>query len=194
MEPEEFLPLTVDAGFYVMVHQSGAQEEVFDNAVYAPPGATTYIGVSKVTEEVLIYLANSQKRRTRRGAARPRLSVLPLTSSFVWLLALRLPRSSYVHPWRPASSNICSLPWQVSSLFRNIGGLMGVYLGYSSLQIFHVLDVLVDGAYSTLSGVWGRYVRTRQRRRGPDRHRPPPRPAVPEDAHYPVTAEPLYRL
>ncbi|KAM7293121.1 amiloride-sensitive sodium channel subunit alpha [Ixodes scapularis] len=53
MEPDEFLPLTVEAGFYVMINQAGAREEVFDNAVYVPPGATTYIGVLKSTSKNL---------------------------------------------------------------------------------------------------------------------------------------------
>ncbi|KAM7293118.1 amiloride-sensitive sodium channel subunit alpha [Ixodes scapularis] len=53
----------------------------------------------------------------------------------------------------------------LASLFRSIGGLMGVYLGYSSLHIFHVLDVLVDGAWSSLSRILARRNRTREARR-----------------------------
>ncbi|XP_042142189.1 amiloride-sensitive sodium channel subunit alpha [Ixodes scapularis] len=52
----------------------------------------------------------------------------------------------------------------VASLFRSIGGLMGVYLGYSSLHIFHVLDVLVDGAWSSLSRILARRRRDREAR------------------------------
>ncbi|XP_077565090.1 acid-sensing ion channel 4-B-like [Haemaphysalis longicornis] len=286
MEPEEFLPLTVDAGFYVMVHQSGAQEEVFDNAVYAPPGATTYIGVSKAISKNLkepyknpcqdewppelekyvvkgiVYtkracdeycyqvhifekcgcrsfnhirifapqlmespvcvdvLRGDCERSVEAKIERKIITCKCLTacevqyyqttsSALTWTSRIMNPENTTAPPMEGKRIHVRLVVFMrstkvlykskepkltVSSLFRNIGGLMGVYLGYSSLQIFHVLDVLVDGAYSALSGVWGRYVRTRQRRRGPDRHRPPPRPAVPEDAHYPVTAEPLYRL
>ncbi|KAK8765235.1 hypothetical protein V5799_032159 [Amblyomma americanum] len=167
MEPEEFLPLTVDAGFYIMVHQAGAQEEVFDNAVYAPPGATTYIGVAKTISKNL--------------------------------------KEPYKNPcqdhWPPELEKyvVKGIVYtkRLSSLFRNIGGLMGVYLGYSSLQIFHVLDVLVDGAYSTLSGIWGRYMRNRRRRRGqgPRRLRAAI-PPLPEEVmqRYPVTTQPIYGL
>ncbi|XP_054929270.1 acid-sensing ion channel 4-B-like [Dermacentor andersoni] len=290
MEPEEFLPLTVDAGFYIMVHQAGAQEEVFDNAVYAPPGATTYIGVSKMISKNLkepyknpcqdhwppelekyvvkgiVYtkracdeycyqvhifekcgcrsfnhirvfapqlmespvcvdvLRGDCERSVEAKIDRKIITCKCLTacevqyyqttsSALTWTSRVMNPEGSTLlfnshlpkltlwasHrlavPCR-ASPRImlyargdqqtsCRIHVRVvvfmrstkvlykskepkltlSNLFRNIGGLMGVYLGYSSLQIFHVLDVLVDGAYSSLSGIWGRYTRNRQRRR-----------------------------
>ncbi|XP_064482497.1 amiloride-sensitive sodium channel subunit alpha-like [Ornithodoros turicata] len=46
MEPEEYLPVITDAGFYVMVHQPGIQEEVTDNSLFVPPGYTSYIGIN----------------------------------------------------------------------------------------------------------------------------------------------------
>lgn len=57
--------------------------------------------------------------------------------------------------------NLNVLVTQVATLFQSIGGLMGVYLGYSSLQIFHVADVLLDGAWLALTNFWNRRKRTR---------------------------------
>ncbi|KAH8041581.1 hypothetical protein HPB51_017026 [Rhipicephalus microplus] len=210
MEPEEFLPLTVDAGFYIMVHQAGAQEEVFDNAVYAPPGATTYIGVSKTISknlkepyknpcqdhwppELEKYVVKGivyTKRACDEYCYQVHIFEKCGCRSFnhIRVFAPQLMES----PMNPEGSELSLPPREgkgihvrvvvfmrstkvlykskepkltLSNLFRNIGGLMGVYLGYSSLQIFHVLDVLVDGAYSSLSGVWSRHKRNRQRKR-----------------------------
>ncbi|XP_075543401.1 acid-sensing ion channel 4-B-like [Dermacentor variabilis] len=256
MEPEEFLPLTVDAGFYIMVHQAGAQEEVFDNAVYAPPGATTYIGVSKMISKNLkepyknpcqdhwppelqkyvvkgivytkracdeyCYQVHIFEKCGCRSFNHIRVFAPQLMESPVCVDVLRgdCERSVEAKIDRKIITCKCLTACEIhvrvvvfmrstkvlykskepklslSNLFRNIGGLMGVYLGYSSLQIFHVLDVLVDGAYSSLSGIWGRYARSRQRRRGqaPLRRRacPLPEEAVPR---YPVTTQPsVYAL
>ncbi|XP_077520489.1 acid-sensing ion channel 4-B-like [Amblyomma americanum] len=291
MEPEEFLPLTVDAGFYIMVHQAGAQEEVFDNAVYAPPGATTYIGVAKTISKNLkepyknpcqdhwppelekyvvkgivytkracdeyCYQVHIFEKCGCRSFNHIRVFAPQLMESPVCVDVLRgdCERSVEAKIDRKIITCKCltacevqyyqttssSLTWTsrimnsddvelsrspregkrihvrvvvfmrstkvlykskepkltLSSLFRNIGGLMGVYLGYSSLQIFHVLDVLVDGAYSTLSGIWGRYMRNRRRRRGqgPRRLRATI-PPLPEEVmqRYPVTTQPIYGL
>ncbi|KAL1433054.1 hypothetical protein MTO96_002028 [Rhipicephalus appendiculatus] len=219
MEPEEFLPLTVDAGFYIMVHQAGAQEEVFDNAVYAPPGATTYIGVSKACDEYCYQVHIFEKcgcrsfnhirvfapqlmespglcghparglRKIRRSENRPENNHVQMSDGLIHVRVVVFMRSTKVL-YKSKEPKL-----SLSNLFRNIGGLMGVYLGYSSLQIFHVLDVLVDGAYSSLSGVWSRYTRNRQRKRAqaPLRRRDYP---LPEEVRYPVTTQPtmIYAL
>ncbi|XP_049268122.1 acid-sensing ion channel 2-like [Rhipicephalus sanguineus] len=289
MEPEEFLPLTVDAGFYIMVHQAGAQEEVFDNAVYAPPGATTYIGVSKTISKNLkepyknpcqdhwppelekyvvkgiVYtkracdeycyqvhifekcgcrsfnhirvfapilmespvcvdiLRGDCERSVEAKIDRKIITCKCLTacevqyyqttsSALTWTSKVMNPEGSELSlpPREGKGIHVRVVVFMrstkvlykskepkltLSNLFRNIGGLMGVYLGYSSLQIFHVLDVLVDGAYSSLSGVWSRYMRNRQRKRAqaPLRRRDYP---LPEEVRYPVTTQPtmIYAL
>lgn len=257
MEPEEFLPLTVDAGFYVMVNQAGVQEEVFDNAVYVPPGATTYIGVVKSTsknleppyknpcqndwpEELKKYVVPGVVYTKRAcdeycyqvhifetcgcrsynhiRVLEPRVMESPVCPDMLKgdceraveaqilqkLITCKCLTACEIHYYDTSPS---SLAWAshlvkpeyilqeespdrkkihariqiymkttkvlfrrkepkstVASLFRSIGGLMGVYLGYSSLHIFHVLDVLVDGAWSSLSRILARRRRDREAR------------------------------
>ncbi|CAN8026789.1 unnamed protein product, partial [Ixodes persulcatus] len=258
MEPDEFLPLTVEAGFYVMVNQAGAREEVFDNAVYVPPGATTYIGVFKSTSENLEppYKNPCQKdwpeelkkyvapgvAYTQRACDEycyqvhifeacgcrsfkhirvlvPSVMAVPVcpdmlrgdcereieakihrkfitckcltpcvthvyhtySSSLVWTSHLvepqyRLQKESpdpkRIHARIKVFMKSTKVLYRrkepkstLANLFRSIGGLMGVYLGYSSLHIFHVLDVLLDGAWSSLSRFLARRNSTREARR-----------------------------
>ncbi|CAN7984344.1 unnamed protein product, partial [Ixodes hexagonus] len=257
MEPEEFLPLTVDAGFYVMVNQAGVQEEAFDNAVYVAPGSTSYIGVVKSTsrnlkppfknpcqddwpEELKKYvlpgvvytkracdeycyqvhifetcgcrsynhirvlvpqvmeapvcpdiLRADCERAVEAKVYRKLISCKCLTpcvihyyhtsqSTLAW--ASRLVKPEYtldedssnrkkIHARIKIFMKTTKVLYRrkepkstVASLFRSIGGLMGVYLGYSSLHIFHVLDVLLDGAWSSAARILARRRRAREAR------------------------------
>ncbi|XP_040061724.1 acid-sensing ion channel 4-B-like [Ixodes scapularis] len=47
VEPEEYLPLSVEAGFVVNVHQAGVQVDFRRDGVFVPPRHTTFVSVDQ---------------------------------------------------------------------------------------------------------------------------------------------------
>ncbi|EEC04622.1 hypothetical protein IscW_ISCW017563, partial [Ixodes scapularis] len=160
MEPNEFLPLTVEAGFYVMINQPGAEEEVFNDAVFVPPGATTYIAVAKTTSKNLEppYKNPCQqdwpkelKKYVAPGVAYTKRACDEYCYQVHIFETCGCRSFKHIRVLVPQVMNV-----PLATLFQNIGGLMGFYLGYSSLHIFQVLEVIFDGAWSSLSRILAR--------------------------------------
>ncbi|CAN7984776.1 unnamed protein product, partial [Ixodes hexagonus] len=53
VEPEEYLPLSVEAGFVVNVHQAGVQVDFRKDGVFVPPRHTSFISVQQTIQKRL---------------------------------------------------------------------------------------------------------------------------------------------
>ncbi|KAG0428858.1 hypothetical protein HPB47_024191 [Ixodes persulcatus] len=52
-EVDEYLPVSTEVGFKVMIHDPGVEADYSRNGVYVPPGFATYLRISKTTLERL---------------------------------------------------------------------------------------------------------------------------------------------
>lgn len=53
LEQHEYLPVTPEAGYIVMVHQQGHDPDEATDGIFVAPGQTTYVGVTVVSARLI---------------------------------------------------------------------------------------------------------------------------------------------
>lgn len=55
MQLEEYLPLTVEAGFLIMIHHPWAEEDITQDVTFVAPGSATFISVLMVSRLFVLF-------------------------------------------------------------------------------------------------------------------------------------------
>ncbi|KAH6941886.1 hypothetical protein HPB50_023695 [Hyalomma asiaticum] len=163
-EIEEYLPLSAEAGFKVMIHEPGVEADYNRNGVHIPPEFASYLRLEKTTLQRLEppypepcrhdwppgykEILYTQTSYTRENDVLETLHVADLKRNeelitvaklIIYLDGEKIEKRKRYAQFPP------------SSLVTNIGGTMGIYLGLSFLTLFSLADTVATALARTIT-------------------------------------------
>ncbi|KAL1485092.1 hypothetical protein MTO96_010465 [Rhipicephalus appendiculatus] len=188
VEQYEYLPITPEAGYMVMIHKQGHDPEEATDGIFVAPGQTTYVGVTVnsiyrlkapyPSNCVPTWPPNSLQPNASLGKVYSRALCLKLCQQGAVLKNCSC-ESSFMPAPSYNSYNVCDVlnnnGWELqceqttdentkfpSNLVSNMGGILGMYVSFSFLVIFEIFEVIARSVLSALR-VW----RSRNRQQAP---------------------------
>ncbi|KAH6939171.1 hypothetical protein HPB50_016414 [Hyalomma asiaticum] len=187
VEQYEYLPITPEAGYMVMIHKQGHDPEEATDGIFVAPGQTTYVGVTvlclKLCQQGAVLKNCSCESSFMPAPSYTHYNVCDVLNNNETLYCVDRVRRHYeLGQLECNCPQACVVPAKVviyfqsltaqnvrqvaqyspSNLVSNMGGILGMYVSFSFLVIFEIFEVIARSVLAALR-VW----RSRNRQQAP---------------------------